>query len=163
MIYFSNIGLKSILIEIDFLKEKAIYLDVKQSRLVTYWMTLVFQIVIHCQNLFNKYFGYQSTTVDTIDNSQDASRHHACLAFNITSSQLIPYQGWKYFAVWKDQDIICCHLAWNSDSQLFVDLYRGGVLLFPGTVTACKKITWATTRKWHNPYQNNVLKAHIMK
>ena len=50
------------MIEIDFLKEKAIYLDGKQSRLVTYWMTLAFQIVIHRQNLFNKYFGYQSTT-----------------------------------------------------------------------------------------------------
>ena len=31
-----NIGLKSILIEIDFLKEKALYLDVKQGSLVTY-------------------------------------------------------------------------------------------------------------------------------
>ena len=36
IIYFLNIGLKSILIEIDFLKEKAIYLDGKQGRLVTY-------------------------------------------------------------------------------------------------------------------------------
>ena len=39
IIYFSNIGLKTILIEIGFLKDKAIYLDGKQDRLVTYLMT----------------------------------------------------------------------------------------------------------------------------
>ena len=61
----------------------------------------------------------------------------------------------------KDQDIICCHSACNSDSQLFVDLYRGGVILSPGTGTAWKKITWAMTRKWHNPNQTLSLK-HIL-
>ena len=51
-------------------------------------MTLVFQIVIHRQNLFNKYFGYQSTTqliavktpVDTmpvkLSTSHDVNLYH---------------------------------------------------------------------------------------
>ena len=98
----------------------------------------------------------------TIDNSQDISRHHACLAFNITFCQLIPYQGWKYFAVGKDQDIICCHLACNCDSQLFVDLYRGGVIMSPGTGTAWKKYM-SSDQEEAQPKSNYVLKAHIMK
>ena len=39
----------------------------------------------------------------------------------------------NYFAVWKDQDIICYQSVCNSDSQLSVDLYRVSVILFPGT------------------------------
>ena len=76
-----------------------------------------FQVVIHRQNLFNKNFGYQSTT--QYETSQNASR--------------------IYFAVWRDQDIICNHSACNSDAQLSVDMYRGGGILSPGTGTARKK------------------------
>ena len=50
-----------------------------------------------------------------------------------------PIRECNIYIMWKDQDIICCHSACNSDSQLFVDLYRGGVILSPGTGTAWKK------------------------
>ena len=74
-------------------------------------------------------------TVDTC-NSQNANGHHACLALNFTCQ----YQGWKYFPVGWDQDITCCHLACNNDAQISVDMYRGGVMLSPGTGSRyCKK------------------------
>ena len=41
---------------------------------------------------------------NTKDTSQDSRRHHACLALNITWCQLAYHnQGWKYFAVRRDQ------------------------------------------------------------
>ena len=41
--------------------------------------------------------------------------------------------------MWKDQDIFCCHSACNSDSHFSDDLYRGGLILSPGSGTARKK------------------------
>ena len=54
-------------------------------------------------------------------------------------STYTPYRGRKYFAVWKDQGIICCHSACKSDSQFSIHLYRRSEILVPGTGTAWKK------------------------
>ena len=62
--------------------------------------------------------------------------------------------------MWKDQDITCCHLAFKSDSQLFIDLYRGGVILSPGTGTA--KNNMSNDQEVAQPKPNPDLKAHIM-
>ena len=63
--------------------------------------------------------------------------------------------------MWKDQDILPFSL--DSDSQLFVDLYRGGVKLSPGTGTAWKKNNMSNDLEVAQPKPNPVFKAHIMK
>ena len=67
-------------------------------------------------------------------------------------------QGLKYFAVWKDQDINCCHSACNSDLQLSVDLYRGDEILSPGTGAALNKNNMSNDWEVAQPKPNPVLK-----
>ena len=65
--------------------------------------------------------------------------------------------------MWRDQDIICCHSACNSDAQLSVDMYREGVILSSGTGTARKKNNMSNDQVVAQHKQNPVLKAEIMK
>ena len=66
------------------------------------------------------------------------------------------------FAVLKDKDIICCNLACSRDSQLSVDLYRGGVILSPGSGTDWNH-NMSNGQEVAQPKPNTVLKAQIMK
>ena len=54
-----------------------------------------------------------------------------------------------------------CRSACNSDAQLSIDMYSGGVILSPVNGTKRKKITWAMTRKWHNTNQTLSLKQNL--
>ena len=95
---------------------------------------------------------------NTKDTSQDARRHHVCLAFNITWCQLAYHnQGWKYVAVRKDQDAIQT-----------VTMIHNVLLIHIGEVKYCPqvllllwtKITWAVTmQEVAQPKPNPVLKT----
>ena len=65
-------------------------------------------------------------------------------------------QGWKYFAVRKDQVAI---QPVNSDSQLSVDSYRGSVILPQGTATALNKDHMSCDQEVAQPKPNHVLKT----
>ena len=65
--------------------------------------------------------------------------------------------------MWRDQDIICCHSACNSDAQLSVDMYRGGVILSSGTGTARKKNNMSNDKEVAEYKPSPVLKIEIMK
>ena len=90
------------------------------------------------------------------DTNKDARRHHACLAFNITWCQLAYHnQGWKYFAVSKNQVAIQPVTMIHN----FLLIYIGEVKYCPQVlVLLWTKITWAVTRKWRNPNQTLSLK-----
>ena len=60
----------------------------------------------------------------------------------------------------KDQDIICCHSACNSDAQLSIDVYRRGVILSPGTGTA-RKDNMSNDQEVAQHKPNTVFKAEI--
>ena len=93
---------------------------------------------------------------NTKDTSQDARRRHACLAFNITWCQLANHnQGWKYFAVRKDQVAIQPVRVIHN----FLLIHIGEVKYCPQVLLLLwTKITWAVTRKWHKPNQTLSLK-----
>ena len=99
------------------------------------------------------------TKENTKDTSQDARRHHACLAFNITWCQLANHnQGWKYFAVRKDQVAIQPVTVIHN----FLLIHIGEVKYCPQVLLLLwTKITWAVTRKWHKPNQTLSLKPKL--
>ena len=135
--------------------------------LVTYWNTLVFRVWWSlrltpfggCQSSKSVKQILKSPRHNTKYTSKEARRHHACLAFNITWCQLAYHnQGWKYFAVRKDQVAIQP-----------VTVIHNFLLIHIGEVKYCHqvlillwtKITWALTRNWHNPNQTLSLKPKL--
>ena len=91
------------------------------------------------------------------DTSQDARRHHACLAFNITDVKL-PLSRLNIF---------CCgertgrHSTYNSDSQLSVDSYTGSEILSQGTGTALNKNSMNSDQVVALPKPYPVLKSRM--
>ena len=97
---------------------------------------------------------------NTKDTSQDARRHNACLAFNITWCQLANHnQGWKYFAVRKDQ--VAIQPVTVIHNFLLIHIIRGCEILPQILLLLWTKITWAVTRKWQKPNQTLSLKPKL--